>query len=135
MPAARPGSLQALVEAAGNAVASLPLGRALALHGRADVLFVDVRDVRELWRDGTIAGAFHCPRDMLEFWLDPESPYARPQFQAGKRVVFFCASGEGWRAGLAADVARRMGLSDVARLSGGFKAWAAAGGPIEHRHP
>ncbi len=59
--------------------------------GDEEVVFVDVRDVRELWREGTIPGALHAPRGMLEFWVDPESPYAREAFQSGKRFVFFCA--------------------------------------------
>ncbi|MCB2052053.1 MAG: rhodanese-like domain-containing protein, partial [Novosphingobium sp.] len=88
--------------------------RALATHaaGPADVVFVDLRDPRELQREGRMPGAFHCPRGMLEFWLDPESPYARPEFQKEATFVFFCAAG--WRSALAAKAAQDMGLAPVA---------------------
>jgi len=98
-----------------------------------DVVFVDVRDVRELWREGTIPGALHVPRRMLEFWVDPESPYARDIFQSGKRFVFFCAVG--WRAALATKAVQDMGLAPVCHLGGGFTAWREAGGPVETRAP
>lgn len=125
--------IKELVAEAGAAVETWSLEEALARHGDEDVVFVDVRDVRELWRDGTIAGAFHGPRDMLEFWVDPDSPYAKPVFQSGKRFAFFCASGEGWRSGLSAKAVQDMGLAPVCRIAGGFKAWQEAGGPVEQR--
>ena len=80
-------------------------------------------------REGKIPGAFHCPRGMLEFWIDPESPYHKPQFAEDKRFVFFCAGG--WRSALAAQTAQRMGLKPVAHIRGGFGAWKKAGGPVE----
>ena len=127
-------TLQQMVAEAAAAVETWTTAQGLAAHGDPDVVFVDVRDVRELWRDGTIAGALHAPRGMLEFWIDPQSPYAKPEFQQpGKRFVFFCATGEGWRSGLAAQTAQEMGLTPVCRIAGGFKAWAAAGGPVERR--
>ena len=101
---------------------------ALALHGDPDVVFVDIRDVRELQREGMIPGAFHAPRGMLEFWVDPDSPYHKPVFASGKRFVFYCASG--WRSALATDTLRAMGLEPVCHIGGGFKAWKEAGNPV-----
>ena len=99
------------------------------LVGDPDVQIVDIRDVRELEREGTIAGAFHAPRGMLEFWVDPESPYHKPIFASGKRFVFFC--GGGWRSALSADILTRMGLPRVCHMDGGFKAWKEGGYPIQ----
>jgi rhodanese-related sulfurtransferase len=78
-----------------------------------------------------IPGAFHCPRGMLEFWIDPESPYAKPQFQTGDRFVFYCASG--WRSALSAKAAQEMGLANVSHIEDGFKGWKEAGGPVAQR--
>jgi rhodanese-related sulfurtransferase len=102
---------------------------AVALHGKDGVLFVDLRDPREVEREGRIPGAFHCTRGMLEFWIDPASPYHKPVFAEPKRFVFFCAGG--WRSALAAKTAQDMGLEHVAHLGGGFKEWREAGGPVE----
>lgn len=94
-----------------------------------DVVFVDIRDVRELWRDGAIPGAMHAPRGMLEFWVDPESPYAKEAFQSGKKFMFFCAGG--MRSALAAKSVQDMGLSPVCHMAGGYGAWKKAGFPTE----
>jgi len=94
-----------------------------------DVVLVDIRDIRELWRDGAIPGAVHAPRGMLEFWVDPESPYARDVFQSGKRFVFFCAGG--LRSALAARSVHEMGLAPVCHMEGGFGAWKESGFPVE----
>ena len=110
---------------------TLPADEAIGLLGNEDVLFVDIRDVRELWRDGTVPGAFHAPRGMLEFWVDPESPYAKAIFQSDKRFVFFCAGG--MRSALATRAVQEMGLAPVAHIEGGFGAWVKAGGPVEQR--
>lgn len=118
-----------LIEAAEREVETLSIEQARALHGRDDVTFVDIRDIRELNRDGRVPGAFHCPRGMLEFWVDPESKYHKPVFAEDKRFVFFCAAGQ--RSALATQTAQRMGLKPVAHIAGGFGAWKAAGGPIE----
>jgi rhodanese-related sulfurtransferase len=125
--------VKALVAEAEAQVRTLSVPEALAAHGRDDVLFVDLRDVRELWREGTIPGAFHAPRGMLEFWVDPESPYHKQVFASGKRFVFFCQSG--WRSALAAKTVQDMGLEDVAHVHGGFAAWKASGGPVEAKSP
>jgi rhodanese-related sulfurtransferase len=124
---------KALLEEANVAIETLSVEQAIAAHGSEngaqDVVFVDLRDPRELEREGRLPGAFHCPRGMLEFWIDPESPYAKPVFQVDKRFVFFCAGG--WRSALAAKTAQDMGLKPVAHIEGGFGAWKKAGGPVE----
>ncbi len=118
-----------LVAAAEREIETLSVAEAIALHGRDDTLFVDIRDVRELARDGRIPGAFHWPRGMLEFWVDPQSRYHKPVFAQDKMFVFFCAAGA--RPALATQTASRMGLKPVAHIGGGFGVWKAAGGPIE----
>jgi len=125
--------VDALVAAAECEIETLSVGDALALHGADDVVFVDLRDIRELDRDGRVPGAFHCPRGMLEFWIDPASKYHKAVFAQDKRFVFFCAAGQ--RSALAAQTAHRMGLAPVAHLGGGFGAWKAAGGPIDAAKP
>lgn len=120
---------KALLDEANAAIRTLTVEEALGLAGRDDVQFVDLRDPRELEREGRMAGAFHCPRGMLEFWIDPESPYAKPAFQQDKTYVFFCAGG--WRSALAAKTAQDMGLKPVAHIEGGFGAWKKAGGAVE----
>jgi rhodanese-related sulfurtransferase len=124
---------RAMVDEAKSRIRSLSLEEARARHGRDDVVFVDVRDVRELERDGMIPGAFHCPRGMLEFWVDPESPYYKDVFGSGKEFVFYCSAG--WRSALAADTARQMGLEPVSDVDGGFTAWKEAGLPVAERRP
>ncbi|MBT3769210.1 MAG: rhodanese-like domain-containing protein [Acidiferrobacteraceae bacterium] len=94
-----------------------------------DVVLVDIRDIRELWRDGAIPGAIHAPRGMLEFWVDPDSPYARDVFQSGKRFVFFCAGA--MRSALAAQSVQAMGLSPVCHMAGGYAQWKKQGFPTE----
>jgi rhodanese-related sulfurtransferase len=100
-------------------------------YGNDDVVFVDIRDIRELWREGAIPGAMHSPRGMLEFWVDPNSPYAKEDFQSGKRFLFFCAGG--LRSALAALAVHDMGLAPVCHLRGGYAAWREAGGATEEK--
>ena len=102
---------------------------AVARLSDENTVFVDLRDVRELERDGMIPGAFHAPRGMLEFWVDPESPYFKPVFGEDKTFIIHCASG--WRSLLATQILQRMGLKPVLNLKGGFGAWKEAGGAIE----
>jgi len=118
-----------LIDEAEARIETLSIDAAFALHGGGDVTFVDLRDRRELERDGRIPGAFNCPRGMLEFWIDPESPYHKPVFAEPKTFVFYCASG--WRSALATLAAQEMGLEPVCHLSGGFSAWKQAGKPTE----
>ena len=124
---------QAMLDEANAAIVTLTATEAIALNGQADVVLVDLRDPRELEREGAIAGAFHCPRGMLEFWIDPASPYHKPVFSEDKRFVFFCAGG--WRSALAAHTAQVMGLKPVAHIEGGFGAWRKAGGAVDKAEP
>jgi rhodanese-related sulfurtransferase len=125
--------VDALVAAAEREIETLSAADAVKLHGNADVVFVDIRDPRELTREGRVPGAFHCPRGLLEFWVDPHSPYHKPVFAEDKRFVFFCAGG--LRSALATQTVQRMGLKPVAHVAGGFGAWKQAGGPVEAPEP
>lgn len=118
-----------LLDEANSTIQTLEVADVVDMLHRDDVVLVDLRDPRELEREGKMLGAFHCPRGMLEFWIDPESPYAKPQFQEDRKFVFFCAGG--WRSALAAKTAQDMGLKPVAHMRGGFSAWKKAGAPVE----
>ena len=120
-----------MVDEAKARITTLSLDEARGRLGRDDTVFVDLRDVRELEREGVIPGAFHCPRGMLEFWLDPESPYHKPVFASGKSFVFFCNGA--WRSALAADTAQQMGLPNVYEMDGGFAKWKELGHPVEQK--
>lgn len=122
---------QALLDAANARVRAVPSQEAKSLLGREDHIFIDLRDPRELEREGMMPGAFHCPRGMLEFWIDPASPYHKDVFARDATFVFFCAGG--WRSALAAATALDMGLKPVVHLEGGFSAWTKAGGNVERR--
>jgi rhodanese-related sulfurtransferase len=129
MPQTITRGYKALLEEANARIETLSPADAIRLVGRDDVVFVDLRDPRELEREGRMPGAFHCPRGMLEFWIDPESPYHKPVFAEDKKFVFFCAGG--WRSALSAATAQEMGLKPVAHIDGGFGKWKEAGGPVE----
>jgi rhodanese-related sulfurtransferase len=129
MPQTISTGYKALVDAAEREIETLPVAEAIKLAGRDDTVLVDIRDIRELQRDGKVPGAVHCPRGMLEFWIDPQSPYHKPVFGQDKKFVFFCAAG--LRSALATQTAQRMGLKPVAHIGGGFGAWKQAGGPVE----
>ena len=122
-----------LVEAAEREIENLDVNEAIKMLGRDDVVFVDIRDVRELQRDGKIPGAFHCPRGMLEFWIDPSSKYHKDVFSQDKKFLFYCAASA--RSALATQIAQRMGLAPVAHIKGGLGAWKAAGGAVEMPEP
>ena len=95
-----------------------------------NVIIVDIRDIRERQRNGYIPGSFHAPRGMIEFWIDPESPYHKDIFaQEGKKYVFHCASG--WRSALTVATLLDMGF-EAAHLKEGFSTWEKQGGPVEH---
>ena len=126
------GFRQMLAEAEAE-IRTLSAQDAVALHGQDDVVFVDLRDPRELDREGRMPGAFLCTRGMLEFWIDPDSPYHKPVFAEDRQFVFFCAGG--WRSALAAKTAQDMGLDNVAHVEGGFGAWKLAGGPADPPKP
>ena len=112
-------------------IETLSVEQVMEVRENTDVQLVDIRDVRELWRDGTIPGAMHAPRGMLEFWVDPESPYHREDFASGKKFIFYCAGG--MRSALAAQSVHRMGLGPVAHMAGGYGAWVKAGGETEEK--
>lgn len=124
-----PRGIRQLLAEANAQITTLPVATAMELHGAGNVLFVDLRDPRELEREGSIPGAFHCPRGMLEFWLDPDSPYHKPIFSEGRQLIFFCASG--WRSALSTKTAQDMGFHDVAHVEGGYTAWRDAGGATQ----
>ena len=129
MPQTITRGTRALLDEANAEIKTLSAAQAIEAARGGDVVIVDIRDPREIERDGRIPGAFACPRGMLEFWIDPQSPYAKPIFQEDKTFVFHCAGG--LRSALAAKTAQDMGLKPVAHIGGGFAAWRDAGGPVE----
>ena len=120
-----------MVQDALAVITTFSVEEARELHGRDDVQFIDIRDVRELEREGVIPGAFHAPRGMLEFWADPTSEYHKPVFNQGKQLVLFCAAG--WRSALATQTLQDMGVEKVAHVDGGFTAWKGAGAPVAEK--
>jgi rhodanese-related sulfurtransferase len=119
-----------LVERANAEVATLSPTDALAAATGGRALLVDIRDIRELEREGRIAGAYHAPRGMLEFWFDPSSPYFRPALgDLAKTYVLFCAAG--WRSALAAKALKDMGFPNIAHVAGGFGALRENGATVE----
>jgi rhodanese-related sulfurtransferase len=120
-----------MVDEAKARIKTISLEEARSRHERGDAVFVDLRDVRELERDGMIPGAFHCPRGMLEFWIDPDSPYHKDVFASDREFVFYCNGA--WRSALATDVAQQMGLGRVCEMDGGFTAWKEKGYPVAQR--
>jgi rhodanese-related sulfurtransferase len=124
--------VRALVADANSRIETVPTDQAIGRHGDANTVFVDIRDVRELDREGMIPGAIHAPRGMIEFWVDPDSPYYREDFgDESKTYLLYCASA--WRSALATDSLRAMGMTNVAHIAGGFNGWRDAGGPVGER--
>ncbi len=121
--------IKALLDEANAVVSSVSIEQAQAMMDSDDHVLIDLRDIRELKRSGKIPGAFSCPRGMLEFWIDPESPYHKDIFDQDKTYVFYCASA--WRSALSAKTAMEMGLKPVVHIEGGFTAWAKSGAPVE----
>jgi rhodanese-related sulfurtransferase len=122
---------QALIDQAMAEIKTIPLDQAQNFLSDPNVVFVDIRDVRELEREGFIPNAFHAPRGMLEFWVDPESPYYKPIFGEGKQLVLYCASA--WRSALATQTLQKMGVPKVCHLEGGFSAWKKANLPTAEK--
>ena len=120
-----------LIERAERNIESISVDQAEALIGDINTVFVDIRDIRELQREGKLPGATHAPRGMLEFWVDPDSPYHREIFAENKKFVFYCASA--WRSALATDTVQSMGMNKVCHMAGGFNAWKEAGKYIEQQ--
>ncbi|MDZ4356713.1 MAG: rhodanese-like domain-containing protein [Variovorax sp.] len=130
MPITR--GFRALVDEASAQITTYSVAqvRARLQAGDPRLQLVDIRDVRELEREGTVPGALHAPRVMLYFWVDPASPYFKPAFgDEGKEFVLFC--GAGWRSALATRALQDMGMDNVAHIDGGFTDWVAAGAPTE----
>ena len=125
-------SVKQLVDTAKARIEEIPATDALALAERDDVVIVDIRDVRERQKLGFIPQSVHAPRGMLEFWVDPDSPYHKPVFAEDKKFILHCASG--WRSALAAASLLDMGF-EVAHITEGFSGWVEAGGAVEIAEP
>ena len=114
-------SSQSLVEEALKSIETLSSSEAKSLYEKKEISLIDVRDIRELWKEGTIENSKHIPRGMLEFWLDPESSYYKAnKIKDMKKMVLFCALG--WRSALATKSLVDMGFKNVAHVDGGFDA-------------
>lgn len=124
-------SVKQMVEEAESCIKTIPVAEAISLLDSDDHVFVDLRDVRELDHEGMVPDAFHAPRGMIEFWVDPESPYHKDIFASGKTFVFYCRSG--WRSALSTKTVQDMGLDNVCHIGGGFGAWMEAEGPVVER--
>ena len=124
-------SIKQMVKEAESSIKTIPVAEAISLLDSDDHVFVDLRDVRELDHEGMVPDAFHAPRGMIEFWVDPESPYHKDIFASGKTFVFYCRSG--WRSALSTKTVQDMGLDNVCHIGGGFGAWMEAEGPVVER--
>ena len=122
-------STKSLIAEANKIVETISIEEAKKIVSSKKHILIDLRDIRELKREGKIPGAFSCPRGMLEFWIDPESPYHKEIFNQDKTYVFYCASA--WRSALSAKTAMDMGLKPVLHIEGGFMAWKKADGDVE----
>ncbi|MBT3990630.1 MAG: rhodanese-like domain-containing protein [Rhodospirillaceae bacterium] len=118
-----------LIAEAEAEIETLTVEQALAANDDPEVQLIDLRDIRELWREGVVPGALHVPRGMLEFWVAPDSAYHKDIFASGKKFIFFCALGH--RSALATFAAQNMGLTPVAHIEGGYTAWKETGAPTE----
>ncbi len=122
-----------LIETALKEIDTLSNDEALALLEDEETVFVDLRDPRELEREGKVPGAFHAPRGMIEFWIDPTSPYHKDIFASGKRFVFYCQSG--WRSALTTKTVNDMGLENTCHIGEGFRGWKDSGAPTQDVEP
>ena len=124
-------SIKGLISEAENQIETLTVKEVLAIKGNTEVQLIDLRDIRELWKEGTITQSIHVPRGMLEFWVAPDSDYHKDIFASGKKFIFFCALGH--RSALATLAIQNMGLSPVAHIKGGYTAWKKSGAPTENK--
>jgi rhodanese-related sulfurtransferase len=129
MPKAMKIGYDALVEAARREIEEVTPAQLMDMMAGGEIMLIDVRDIGEIEEDGQIPGSVHCPRGVLEFRIDPASPYFRTVFGEQKRFIFYCTLD--WRSALCTCTAQQMGLDNVAHLKGGFKAWKVAGGAVE----
>ena len=118
-----------LVEEAKQKIKSINFKNAMKLYNEGETIFIDLRDIRELEKNGKIKNAKHVPRGMLEFWIDPKSPYYRDYFNSKNKFIFYCASG--WRSSLSSKTALEMGLINVLNLENGIDDWIKQNGPVE----
>jgi len=120
---------KALVARAESGIEALTPSEVDERIGNDGVLLVDLRDIRELKREGKIPGSVHVPRGMLEFWIDPDSPYYKDFFDQAEEIIFYC--NKGWRSALSTQTVKDMGLENVSHMSGGFDQWRKDIGRIE----
>ena len=123
--------VKSLVAAAKNETNTVSPQKAFEKQQACTAVLIDIRDIRELRREGRVGGAFHAPRGMLEFWADPQSPYHKDIFAQPHDLILFCASS--WRSALAAKTLQDMGMTNIYDMDGGFTAWMAAGLPLTDR--
>ncbi len=124
--------VESLIAEAMDHIQTMTTEEAIEAHGSDDVVFVDIRDVRELEREGMVPGAFHAPRGMLEFWVDPASPYFKDVFaDENKTYVLYCQAA--WRSVLATKTLTDMGMTNVKHFENGFGGWKKAGGPVAEK--
>ena len=128
MPITQPVS--ELIAAARLLINQISVHEAAELQRLDAAILIDLRDVRELQRMGTVPGAFHAPRGMLAFWVDPDSPYHKPVVRTDKKLVMFCASG--LRSALAARTLQDMGMENVLDMDGGFTEWKMQDLPVDY---
>ena len=122
-------NVKMLVAEAKSQTNSIIPAEAYDMQQKGNAFLIDIRDIRELQRDGLVDGAFHAPRGMLEFWADPDSPYHKDIFATHNALILFCASS--WRSALAAKTLQDMGMDNIWDLDGGYTAWKAADLPIK----
>jgi rhodanese-related sulfurtransferase len=118
-----------MVAAAKDQIRSISPSEAKAKADAGEALLVDIRDIRELAREGRVPGAFHAPRGMLEFWVSPDSPYHKTELAEAKELILFCASA--WRSALSVQTLQGMGVEAISEIEGGFAAWRDSGLPVE----
>lgn len=119
-----------MVKAAREKIEEIDTANAINLADDPSTVIVDIRDIRERERDGYIPNSFHCPRGMLEFWVDPQSPYFKNIFAEDKQFIFHCASG--WRSALSVATLQEMGFK-AAHIKNGFSDWKKQGGKVEFK--
>ncbi|WP_421783180.1 rhodanese-like domain-containing protein [Kiloniella litopenaei] len=124
-------SLQKLLDTAQSQITEYTPEETKALLSQDNVILIDIRDIRELKREGIIPGSYHCPRGMLEFWIAPDSPYYKPALSPDHHFILHCAIG--WRSALAAKTLQDMGVPKVSHMSGGFSAWKEGGLEVEEK--
>ena len=129
MPNKLKTSVAKMVEEAKASIVEVSVEDAIAQMNNDGVLIVDIRDIRERQREGFIPGSFHCPRGMVEFWIDPESPYYNTKFEENTKFLFHCAVD--WRSALTVETINKMGFEGASHIQGGFNAWREHGGPVE----